>query len=191
MQVRHSTLWICSPHLALCAMTQIPWDGDLRSSSFAHWLGRGPVRHDRDWSHARCGNAVHKSEIPAAAIHDHYLGGGQHFWGLCCPEHQSYCRPSGLLPCHSDANASIGLHHQNRGLSAGDDLEWQVLGDRRRRIPGVITYTEYSDELATGIRNGFATANGDLGTGPLGAIRSTVARPAIWEILWRSLSVIP
>ena len=76
-------------------------------------------------------------------------------------------QPYGLLPCHSDVNANVRLSHQHRGLAAGDELERQILGNWRRRLPGPITSGEYS-ELATGIGLGFATAISDLGTGSSG-----------------------
>jgi len=41
-----------------------------------------------------------------------------------------------FLPGYRDPHSQLGLQHQDRGLAARDDVERQVPGHRRRRLPG-------------------------------------------------------
>ena len=154
-------------------MTQIPRDknqGGQRYETFCFGrrLSGGPVCH-RNWSHARCGNAVHQSAIPATAIHDHHVGGGQHQWDLHCPEFQyNSHRPSGLLPCDSNGNANVESNIKIEVWLPETTWNGRFLGTGGGDFQGVITDTEYRDELSVGLKQGFAAANSDLGTGTSG-----------------------
>ena len=130
----------------------------MKSSALTRRRSRGLSYHDRSRSHARCGNAVYQSEIPATAAHNHNVGNRTQ---LRSPGLPTFCRVTATLTPTSNSTINIEVWLPETTWNG------RFAGIGGGGFQGPITNSEYS-ELATGIKMGFATAISDLGTGSSG-----------------------
>ena len=141
------------------------------SSAFARRLGRRSVRHDFDWSHARRGNAMHKSDNSLQLQFTTITSAEDNTTGIFVVPNANppttltglpaFCRVTATLTPTSDSTIKIEVWLPETSWNG------RFLGIGGGGFQGPITNGEYS-ELATGIGLGFATAISDLGTGSSG-----------------------
>ena len=107
---------------------------------------------------------MHQSPVLEPTGHDDHLGDGQHHRCFRPPRLRPDHRSSGLLPGHRDPDPTSDSNIKIEVWLPETKWNGRFLGTGGGGFQGIINYSE----LASGIQQGFAATNSDLGTGSSG-----------------------